>query len=72
LGLNLAEAAAASEKQDAERGDATEIEALVAERSEAKRAKDFARADGIRSRLQEKGILLEDGPGGTVWRRQIQ
>jgi cysteinyl-tRNA synthetase len=45
-----------------------EVEALVAERSDAKAAKDFARADGIRDALKARGVILEDGPGGTVWR----
>jgi cysteinyl-tRNA synthetase len=46
-----------------------EIEALLAERSAAKKAKDFARADGIRNALKERGILLEDSPNGATWRR---
>ena len=46
-----------------------EIEKIIAERAEAKKAKDFARADSLRQGLKEKGISLEDGPGGTVWRR---
>jgi cysteinyl-tRNA synthetase len=46
-----------------------EIEALLAERSAAKKAKDFAKADGIRNALKERGILLEDGPTGVSWRR---
>jgi cysteinyl-tRNA synthetase len=46
-----------------------EIEALLAERSAAKKAKDFAKADGIRNALKERGILLEDSPIGTSWRR---
>jgi cysteinyl-tRNA synthetase len=45
------------------------IEALIAERLEARKAKDFARADAIRDQLAEVGIILEDGPGGTTWRR---
>jgi cysteinyl-tRNA synthetase len=46
-----------------------EIERLIAERAEAKKARDFAKADSIRAGLKERGIFLEDGPGGTVWRR---
>ncbi|MDR0584538.1 MAG: cysteine--tRNA ligase [Treponema sp.] len=46
-----------------------EIEGLIAERMAAKKAKDFARADSIRQSLKERGIALEDGPAGTVWRR---
>jgi cysteinyl-tRNA synthetase len=46
-----------------------EIEGIIAERAAAKKAKDFARADCLRQNLKEQGILLEDGPGGTSWRR---
>lgn len=45
-----------------------EIEALIAQRAEARRQKDWARADAIRKELAEKGILLEDTPQGTIWR----
>jgi len=49
-------------------GDAR-IDALVAARADAKQRRDFAAADGIRAELAGEGIVLEDGPGGTVWRR---
>jgi cysteinyl-tRNA synthetase len=49
--------------------DDARIQALVDERSTAKKARDFARADEIRKRLADEGILLEDTPQGPVWRR---
>lgn len=46
-----------------------DIEALIAERLAARRAKNFARADEIRAQLAAQGIILEDGKDGTRWRR---
>ena len=54
-------------------GDASEdaaIDALVAERVQAKKAKDFARADAIREELHQRGIVIEDTREGSVWRRE--
>lgn len=48
----------------------SQIEELIAERQAAKDAKDYTKADQIRSDLKAKGILLEDGAGGTTWRRE--
>jgi cysteinyl-tRNA synthetase len=45
------------------------IEKLIEERASAKKAKNFAEADRIRKELAEHGIVLEDSPQGTTWRR---
>jgi len=49
--------------------DAAAIEALIAERQAARKARDFARADAIRDELKAAGVLLEDTAGTTAWRR---
>ncbi len=46
-----------------------EIEAKIRERDEARKQKDFARADAIRDELREQGIILEDTPEGVRWKR---
>mgnify|MGYP000857260398 CR=1 FL=1 len=40
---------------------------MIAKRIAAKKAKDFATADAVRDELVAKGIVLKDGPEGTVW-----
>ena len=50
--------------------DGSIIEARIAERAEAKNNRDFATADRIRDELKAEGIILEDGPSGTTWRRE--
>jgi cysteinyl-tRNA synthetase len=47
------------------------IEALVRERDAARRAKDFATADGLRARLEGMGVVLKDSPAGTRWHRKV-
>jgi len=49
--------------------DAAEIERLIGERNEARSQRDFARADAIRDQLIAEGIVLEDGAGGTTWKK---
>ena len=46
------------------------VNRLVEERAQAKAARDYAEADRIRERLSAAGIILEDGHGGTTWRRR--
>jgi len=48
--------------------DRRRIEALIGERAEARKAKDFARADATRDELLALGVELRDGPGGTLWK----
>ncbi|WP_297812531.1 cysteine--tRNA ligase [uncultured Methylophaga sp.] len=50
--------------------EATEIDALVAERDQARADKNWARADEIRDQLTDRGIVLEDSAGKTSWRRR--
>ena len=47
-----------------------DIDALVAERTQAKKTRNFARADAVRNELLAKGILLEDGKDGVRWKRK--
>ena len=47
-----------------------QIEALIKQRNEARAAKDWATADAARNALSAMGIVLEDGPNGTTWRKQ--
>jgi len=47
----------------------SEIEALIEERQQARKNRDFARADAIRDELKAQGIILEDTPQGVKWHR---
>ncbi|MDR2485410.1 MAG: cysteine--tRNA ligase [Treponema sp.] len=69
LGLNLAGEVEKRRFPAESRELVDEIETLIAERTAAKQVKDFAKADGIRQTLKDRGIILEDRPTGTVWRR---
>jgi cysteinyl-tRNA synthetase len=51
--------------------DADEVEKMIEERTKARADKNWAKADAIRDRLQEMGVVLEDGPDGTTWRFDI-
>ena len=47
-----------------------EIEKLIEEREQARKEKNFKRADEIRDYLKEQGIVLEDTPDGTIWKKE--
>ncbi len=69
LGL-LQQSPAAWFARGADGADDARIQALVDARSEAKKARDFARADALRDQLAAEGILLEDTPQGVRWSRK--
>ena len=72
LSLNLLAAAQALQKKQDEEAAASadpEIDALVAARTEAKKAKNYAEADRIRDLLKEMGVEIIDTPQGTKWRK---
>lgn len=50
--------------------EVAEIEALIVERNRARNEKDWPAADVARNRLNELGVVLEDGPSGTTWRKK--
>lgn len=63
LGLGFREATERATAVD------SEVESLIKQREEARASKDWALADQIRKQLSEQGIVLEDTPSGTLWRR---
>ena len=69
LALHLIEEAEALHTESESVDNAEEIERLVAERTAAKKNKDFKRADEIRNLLKDRGIALEDTANGTLWRK---
>ena len=64
LGLGVAEM-----REEKLQLDEAAIDDLIAQRNAARKSKDFAKADEIRKTLADKGIILEDKPGQTLWRR---
>jgi len=71
LGILQREPAAFLQLGGGESGmDPAQIEHLIEQRKAARKAKDFAEADRIRKDLEDKGVLLEDTGGGTLWRRK--
>jgi cysteinyl-tRNA synthetase len=48
--------------------DVARVESLIGQRNEARKAKDFAKADGLRAELKAQGIEIMDGPAGTTWK----
>ena len=75
LGLKIEDSAKKiaqdAQPQNSHQGDseASEIDALLAKRAEAKKSHDFATADQIRAELASRGITIVDTPQGTVWKR---
>ena len=82
-GLNAADGKAARElvedldrildvlRPDAPSTDAAKIEALIAERKDARTRKDYKRADEIRALFDQMGIMIEDTPSGTRWKQKV-
>ena len=66
LGLNLDIVAKSAEESELE----PEFAALISEREQARADKNWARADELRKELATAGVILEDRPEGTIWRRQ--
>ena len=70
LGLDLlGRAAALKEKESAPVEGAGEIEALIAQRAQAKKEKNWAQADAIRDQLKAMGVEIKDTPNGVEWKR---
>jgi cysteinyl-tRNA synthetase len=72
LGIVRPENPAHAQAAETEDVDASRIDALIVERAEAKKSKNFARADEIRKSLEAEGIELRDSPEGTTWVRKAR
>ncbi len=81
MGLRLLESAAILQKEARKKAEslmpdhsgdseASEINALVEERTAAKKNKEYLKADEIRNRLKARGIIIIDTPDGAVWKRE--
>ncbi|PSW18719.1 cysteine--tRNA ligase [Photobacterium sanctipauli] len=70
LGLLAQEPEAFLQGGAGEDDDVAEIESLIQQRLDARAAKDWGAADEARDKLMAMGIILEDGPQGTTWRRK--
>jgi cysteinyl-tRNA synthetase len=60
-----------TQEANAQEGEIQEIERLIGERDAARKAKNFARSDEIRDAMLARGIVLEDTPHGTKWKRRL-
>ena len=69
LSLGLIEAAEKKAEAPAEGADVAKIEELIAQRAEAKAAKNWGEADRIRDELKEMGVVVKDTKDGPVWER---
>ncbi len=69
LGLFLHSERSLNHYLDQDSGEFARVNDLVHRRTKAKANRDFAEADRIRDELASEGIVLEDGPSGTTWRR---
>jgi cysteinyl-tRNA synthetase len=68
LGLDPGQEPGKGKSQDQGEIDSKEIEDLIDQRNQARKGRDFKKADGIRNMLLSRGIILEDRNEGTIWK----